>query len=46
MRAAIRWVARTMTTTNIAVQSAIGIFTASIGLMLAYETKLHFLFAS
>ncbi len=42
----LAWSARTMTITNIAVQSAIGIFTASIGLMLAYETKLHFLFAA
>lgn len=42
----LAWSARMMTVTNMAVQSAIGIFTASVGLMLAYETKLHLLFAA
>lgn len=42
----LAWSARTLTVTNMAVQSAIGIFTASIGLMLAYETKLHLIFAA
>ena len=42
----LAWSARTMTVTNMAVQSTIGIFTTSIGLMLAYEAKLHLLIAA
>lgn len=42
----LAWSARKLTVANMVVQSAIGIFTTSIGLMLAYETKLHLLFAT
>jgi cytochrome c biogenesis protein CcdA len=46
MSVPLAWSARTMTITNVVAQSAIGILTISVGLVLAYETKLHLLVAT